>query len=81
MISNFQSIILNRGTKIRRAMDQGEDIDLKFLGEGLGAHTQGEGLSEAIVRTQALSSEDLLRERTMIIKKYKPKSHMSGWKK
>lgn len=70
-----------KGTAIRRAMDEGEDIDLQFLGEGLGAHTHRQGASEARIRTKALSSGDLLRERTRIIKKYKPKSHMSGWKK
>ena len=70
-----------KGTKIRKLMDQGDDIDLQFLGEGLGAHTHGNGASEARIRTHALSAEDLLRERTRIIKNYKPKSHMSGWKK
>ncbi|MFH0732468.1 MAG: radical SAM protein [Candidatus Omnitrophota bacterium] len=70
-----------KGTAIRKAMDQNKDIDLQFLGEGLGAHTHGQGLAEARVRTKALSAEDLLRERTMLIKKYQPKSHMPAWKK
>jgi len=70
-----------KGTAIRKAMDGGEDIDLKFLGEGLGAHTHGKGLSESRVQTKVLSPEDLLKARTRIIEKYKPKSHISGWKK
>jgi anaerobic magnesium-protoporphyrin IX monomethyl ester cyclase len=82
-IDDFQLAIYYpyKGTAIRTAMDQGKDIDLQFLGEGLGAHTHSQGASEARVRTRALSDQNLLRERTRIIKKYKPKSHMSGWKK
>lgn len=69
-----------KGTQIREAMDNDSDIDLEFLGEGLGAHTHGKGVSEARVKTQALAPDDLLAARADIIKKYKPKSHMSGWK-
>ena len=80
-LENFQLSIYYpyKGTKIRKIMDRGEDIDLQFLGEGLGAHTQGNAASEARVRTRALSAEDLLRERTRIIETYKPRSHKSGW--
>lgn len=70
-----------KGTAIRRAMDEGQAIDLQFLGEGLGAHTHKQGASEARVRTKALSAEDLLRERIRIIRKYEPKSHMTAWKR
>lgn len=70
-----------KGTAIRKAMDEGKDIDLQFLGEGLGAHTHRQGASEARVRTKTLSAEDLLRGRIRIIKKYEPKAHMSAWKK
>ena len=70
-----------KGTAIRKAMDTGEDIDLEFLGEGLGAHTHGRGVSEARVRTRSLSPDDLLKARIELIKKYEPRSHMSGWKR
>jgi len=68
-----------KGTQIRNSIDKGEDIDLIFLGEGIGAHTQGKGCSEAMVRTSSLSSEDLLKVRDRLIKTYKPSSHRTGW--
>jgi len=70
-----------KGTQIRDSLDKGGDIDLTFSGkEGLGAHTQKEGESESVLRTSALTSEDLLRERERIIKMYKPQSHITAWK-
>jgi radical SAM superfamily enzyme YgiQ (UPF0313 family) len=69
-----------KGTAIRKALDEGASIDLEFLGEGLGAHTHGRGLSEARIRTKGLSAEEMLEARTRIINKYKPRSHAAGWK-
>jgi len=73
-----------KGTQIRDALDKGS-IDLKIagglqlLGEGLGAHTQKKGSSEAVLRTSALSPEDLLRIRDEIIQEYRPGSHTTAW--
>ena len=69
-----------KGTQIRDAIDRGDSKqDIYFQGEGLGAYGQKGGSTEAVVRTNALSSEDLLRERDRLVNKYKPKSHTPKW--
>lgn len=68
-----------RGTAIRDAIDSGLDVDLLFEGEGLGAYGQAGGSSEAVVRTEQLSSKDLLEIRDKLVVKYKPGSHKLKW--
>lgn len=69
-----------KGTKLRDAIESGEaNFDLKFEGEGLGAYGQKGGSTESVVRTAALSSEDLLRERDRLVKTYRPVSHVNKW--
>ena len=63
------------GTQIRSAMDRGDDIDMQFMGEGLGAYGQKGGKTESVVRTKALSSQDLLDFRDYLVRRYKPQSH------
>lgn len=69
-----------KGTKLRDAIDKGTDnFDLQFEGEGLGAYGQSGGSTESVVRTQALSSQELLAERDRLVKLYKPVSHTNKW--
>lgn len=69
-----------KGTKIRDAIDRGEtDLDLQFIGEGLGAYGQKGGSTEAVVRTAALSSQELLSERDRLVRTYRPVSHVNKW--
>ncbi len=69
-----------RGTQIRDEIEAGrDDFDLKFEGEGLGAYGQKGGYSEAVVRTKALTREDLLAHRDRILKTYRPESHKTAW--
>jgi len=82
-MSDFQLSIYYpyKGTQIRDAIDRGETgFDLQFEGEGLGAYGQKGGNTEAVVRTKALSSKELLSIRDEIVKKYRPKSHEAKWK-
>lgn len=65
-----------KGTQIRDAIDGGSlDQGLMFQGEGLGAYGQKGGTTEAVVRTELLSSDALLAFRNYLVKKYKPESH------
>ena len=68
-----------RGTQIRDNLEKGLD-DLKFEGEGLGAYGQKGGSTESVVRTSALSSQQLLQIRDDLVRKYKPQSHINKWK-
>ena len=67
-----------KGTQIRDNLERGKD-DLIFEGEGLGAYGQKGGSTESVVRTSALSSQDLLRIRDELVMKYRPKSHLEKW--
>lgn len=69
-----------KGTAIRDAIDKGRnEVDLQFNAEGLGAYGQKGGSTEAVVRTKALSSEQLLEIRDRLVRQYKPKSHNAKW--
>jgi len=74
-IDDFQLAIYYpyKGTQIREEMDNNKDIDLFFLGEGLGAYGQKNNQSEAVIRTNQLSQEDLINERDRLITQYKIK--------
>ena len=77
-IDDFQLAVFYpyKGTQIRDAMDRGElGLEIHFEGEGLGAYGQKGGSTESVVRTDFLSSKQLLSERDRIVKIYKPKSH------
>lgn len=81
-IQDFQLSIYYpyKGTQIRDAIERGEQgFDLRFNGEGLGAYGQKGGSTEAVVRTEALSTEDLLRERDRLVQTYRPQSHKEKW--
>lgn len=70
-----------RGTKIRDSIDMGiNGMDLFVEAEGLGAYGQKGGSTESTIRTKALSSEQLLKIRDELVKKYKPESHLNKWK-
>lgn len=82
-IDDFQCAIYYpyKGTQLRDAMDCGKDlIDLEMIKEGLGAYGQKGGKTESVVRTKALSAEDLLSFRNYLVDRYKPKSHKQHWK-
>ena len=64
-----------KGTQIRDSIDRGEQVDLMFEGEGLGAYGQKGGKTESVVRTKAISSENLMAFRDYLVETYKPKSH------
>lgn len=65
-----------KGTQIRDAIEKKETgFDLTFEGEGLGAYGQKGGKTEAVVRTESLSREDLLTFRNYLVDRYQPKSH------
>lgn len=69
-----------KGTQIRDAIDTGgASIDMMVVGEGLGAYGQKGGSTESVVRTKALSAEELLSERDRIVKTYRPQSHAHKW--
>jgi len=68
-----------KGTLIRKDMDNGRDIGVFFEHEGLGAYGRKGGNSEAVIHTNELSAEDLLRERDRLVSKFKPKSHNKKW--
>lgn len=83
-MADFQCAIYYpyKGTQIRDAIDKGNNlVDLTFEGEGLGAYGQKGGNTECVVRTEALSREDLLTFRDYLVKTYRPKSHSEKWKK
>ena len=69
-----------KGTEFRKEMEQGTAGDLFFVGEGLGAYGTKTAMVEAMVRTQALSSEELIRIREELIQKYRFASHTSRLK-
>ncbi len=82
-ISDFQLSIYYpyKGTGIRDAIDsKKEGFDMIFEGEGLGAYGQKGGSTEAVVRTKALSSQELLYHRDRLVKTYRPHSHGQNWK-
>ena len=64
-----------KGTQFREEMESGKADDLFFTGEGLGAYGAKKNLTEAVVRTKELSSEDLIRIRDELIEKYKFYTH------
>lgn len=65
-----------KGTQIRDAIDRNNNlVDITFQGEGLGAYGQKGGRTESVVRTKALSSEDLINFRNYLVETYRPKSH------
>lgn len=69
-----------KGTTIRDEIDaKGESAGIFFEGEGLGAYGQKGGNTEAVVRTDALTSEELLKERDRLVTTYKPVSHKQKW--
>jgi len=81
-ITDFQLSIYYpyKGTQIRDSIERGDNlVDLSFNGEGLGAYGQRGGSTEAVVRTKALSAEDLLRERDRLVQTYRPRSHSNAW--
>ena len=75
-----------KGTQIRDAIDKldktgnRQSLDLQIIGEGLGAYGQKGGSTEAVVRTEALSQQELLQFRDYLVDTYKPKSHQEHWK-
>lgn len=70
-----------KGTRIRDAIDRGEDgFDLHFEGEGLGAYGQKGGSTESVVHTERFSSKELLNIRDRLVRTYKPQSHSNKWK-
>jgi len=69
-----------KGTSIRDEIDEkGKSAGIFFEGEGLGAYGQGGGNTEAVVRTNALTSDELLKERDRLVTTYKPGSHKQKW--
>jgi hypothetical protein len=64
-----------KGTQFRDEMEKGTAGDLYFSGEGLGAYGTKQSMTEAVVRTKELSSEDLIRIREELIQKYKFYTH------
>jgi len=69
-----------KGTSIRDEIDKGnKDTGIFFEGEGLGAYGQGGGSTEAVVRTNALTSKQLLEERDRLVNAYRPVSHKQKW--
>lgn len=81
-MDDFQLVVYYpyKGTQIRDAIDRGDaSMDIAFMGEGLGAYGQYKGGTEAVVRTSALTQEELLKEQDRIVRKYKPKSHTAKW--
>jgi radical SAM superfamily enzyme YgiQ (UPF0313 family) len=69
-----------KGTAIRDAIDRGDNnTDIMFAGEGLGAYGQKGGATESVIRTSALSQEDLLHFRDYLVQQYKPASHRAAW--
>lgn len=81
-IDDFQMAVYYpyKGTKIRDALDRGDaTLDIAFMGEGLGAYGQKGGTTEAVIRTKALSRDDLLYHRDRLVNKYHPESHEGMW--
>lgn len=77
-IKDFQLSIYYpfKGTAIRDAIDKGDlTTDITIESEGLGAYGQSGGKTEAVLRTSALSSAELLKERDRIVATYRPYSH------
>jgi radical SAM superfamily enzyme YgiQ (UPF0313 family) len=69
-----------KGTQFRDEMDTGKASDLLFEGEGLGAYGTNEANNEAVVRTEALTSQQLIKIREELIQKYKFRTHTSRHK-
>lgn len=68
------------GTQIRDSINKGDKSnDLVFIGEGLGAYGQKGGSTECVVRTKALTAEEILAERDRLVKTYRPQSHRNAW--
>lgn len=69
-----------KGTSIRDEIEEkGKSAGIYFEREGLGAYGQGGGNTEAVVRTEALTSKELLKERDRLVNTYRPKSHKQKW--
>lgn len=69
-----------KGTIIRDEIEQkGKSSGIYFEREGLGAYGQKGGSTEAVIRTETLSSRDLLRERDRLVNMYHPRSHKQKW--
>jgi len=64
-----------KGTQFRQEMDDGVAEDLYFEGEGLGAYGTKDASNEVVVRTDALTSQELLEIRDDLIRKYKFATH------
>lgn len=65
-----------KGTEIRDRIDKGDtSMDLFFEGEKTMVYGQKGGKTEACVRTSTFSSEDLIRIRDDLVRRYKPGSH------
>lgn len=81
-MDDFQCVVYYpyKGTKIRDAIDRKDsEWDIEFIGEGLGAYGQKGGNTEAVVRTSALSQEELLEFRDYLVMTYRPRSHKTHW--
>ena len=72
-----------KGTQIRDALDRGEKPGISMLvEEGLGAYGQKGGNTETgVIRTDALSSDELSDFRDYLVDTYRPVSHEKHWEK
>jgi len=72
-----------KGTQIRDALDRGESPGISMLvEEGLGAYGQKGGNTETgVIRTDALSSDELSDFRDYLVDTYRPVSHERHWEK
>lgn len=85
-IDDFQCAVYMpfKGTRIRRALDQGEPLDLTVEpagadGEITGAYGTKGGETAYEVRTSALSAADLRAFRDYLLTRYRPQSHSRKW--
>lgn len=65
-----------KGTQLRQEMDAGTTTDLIFEGEGLGAYGQRDTGTDSVVRTEDLTSDDLVKIRDELIRTYRFRSHV-----
>jgi radical SAM superfamily enzyme YgiQ (UPF0313 family) len=65
-----------KGTELRREMDEGTISDLTFEGEGLGAYGQRDAGTDSVVRTEDLTSSELVEIRDELIRTYRFRSHV-----
>jgi radical SAM superfamily enzyme YgiQ (UPF0313 family) len=71
-----------KGTQFRQEMDDGiaDDLFMESKDEGLGFYGGKDGTADSIVRTKALSSEELIEIREELIRKYKFATHTTRHK-